>query len=246
MSAASILLSIGLVVAQPTAAPSSAASGGTSSARPARVTIAKSAGDLDVMRKWMLGAASGGMADAKVDASEVAADRELVIEIEGSLLDYQYFVGVRTPDGWAGQPHRAACTCKDDDLIKSVRGAVGQLAPNLRAPKVESAPAAKRDRPQRLGRGGIAGVALISVGAAAAIAGIVMLALPARWSIDEEMPAQEQGKTLRLPGGILAGVGVGLVAGGAVLVHRDRSKRRVAVTPTAGGRGFGVAAVVRF
>lgn len=246
MRAVSILLCIGLWAGAPSAARAAAPTESSTSADRVRVTIAQSAGDIDVMRDWMLDAAAKGMADANVSTSDVAPDRELVIEIEGSLLDYQYFVGVRTPTGWAGQSHRATCSCKDQDLITSVRSAIAALAPNLRASAAKASPASPDQRHGRHGAGGKAGAALIGVGAAAAIGGIVMLALPPRWSVDADIPAQEQGKTLRLPGAIIAGAGFALVAAGAVLVHRDRTKRRASVAPTVGRRGFGVVAVVRF
>ncbi len=248
MRALPILLCIGVGAGSSTAALAATPSP-ASTASPDRVeiTIAPSVGDVEVMDRWMQLAAGSGMNDAGVTWPEVADDRTLVIEIEGSLLEYEYFVGVRTPDGWAGPAQSASCECRDQQLIDGVRLAVSKLGPQLRPPAPDASPAASKLRPaRRLGPGGIAGATLLGVGGAAVLGGILMLALPPKWSVDEDDPGLERGKTLRLPGAIVAGAGVALVTVGAVLLHRDRTKRRATVAPTAGRRGFGVAAVVRF
>lgn len=215
-----------------------------------RVQIAESAGDLEVMRKWMHDAAAGGMGDAGVRASEIAAGRELVIEVEGALLEYAYRVAVQP--GAPGQVDAplVTCQCTDQELVARVRGAVASVAPKLRA-DVEVAPPVpanvEETPPAGLGAGGKAGAALVGVGAAASIAGIVLIALPPRYDADPGALEQEVGKTFRVPGGVTLGIGVGLVVTGAVLLHRDRARaKRVAITPWGGQRSAGAVASFRF
>lgn len=215
-----------------------------------RVEIAESAGDLEVMRKWMNDAAAGGMADAGVRAQDVVAGRELVIEVEGELLEYGYRVAVQPGAKGDGDATLVACKCTDQELVARVRGAVASVAPQLRAgvEPTDPVPTAVPDEPRpRLRASGKAGAALVGVGAVASIAGIVVLALPPRYDTDPDALAQERGKTFRVPGGVTLGVGVGLVVVGAVLLHRDRKRvRHLAIAPSGGPRSVGIAASFRF
>lgn len=218
---------------------------------PVAVEVGGSVAEATVVRKWMMDAASRGMAAARVAPADVASGRIVAIEISGELLDYHYRVGVRAGGEWVGDPIEESCECGDDDLVARVEDAVEAVAPRLRgdaAPPSTSPPPPKpgRDEKQRLSASGKAGAALVGVGAAATIAGVVLVALPPRWRVDEAAPEHESGKTYRLPGGIVAGVGAAMVVVGAVLIHRDRKPRRVTAAPAA-ARGFvGMGASVRF
>lgn len=210
-----------------------------------RVSVADGSGDTETMIEWMRGAAEAGMKEAGVEINDVAADRELRIEVTGALLDYTFLVGVRGPSNWVGQVESVGCECTDDELAARVRVAVAKVAPDLRAPQ-EATESGPKPAGGRLGRSGKIGAAAVGVGAAAVVGGVIMLALPPRWSSPDGEPERETGKTFRLPGGIVAGIGVALVVAGAVLIHRDRKARRLSVSPAV-ARGFvGAGALVRF
>jgi len=65
--------------------------------------------------------------------ARTTSGRELVIEVEGALLEYAYRVAVRP--GAPGQVDAplVACQCTDQELVARVRGAVASVAPKLRA-----------------------------------------------------------------------------------------------------------------
>jgi hypothetical protein len=119
-------------------------------------------------------------------------------------------------------------------------------------------PAPPPPEPKRppLGPLGGAGLTALSLGGAAAIAGVVLVALPARSSTTAEDGNEmylelRSTSDFRTPGFVTLGSGVAVATIGAVLFALDRKRARhrdtLAVVPTAGSEvGYGVGVRGRF
>ncbi len=249
MRATSILLCIALGAGLPQAARAGSPDASASSVGPVRVEVAESAGDVDMMRTWMLDAASQGMADAKVAVDEVLPGRELVVQIEGVVFDYQYLVGVRGPEGWIGTAQSMACSCKDDDLVARVRAAAADASPRLKGdPSVPVGPGEVGPKRRGLGPKGIAGAVLLGAGVAGIVGGAVLLTRPEDRSTKSDDLQRYEGTTTKPAGIAVLVLGGAAVVTGAVLlaVGLKARKKSVAWRPTFGARFVGIAVGGKF
>ena len=214
-----------------------------------RVELADTVDDPELVTGWMHEAAVAGMAAADVSPEAIPAGRSLVIEIGGSLLAYEYTVGVRVGAAWHADLVSARCKCNDDLLVARVREAVTSVAPRLvgttdaTTPATpDSPPASVAARPPKLGTEGKAGVALLAVGGGAALGGVAVLALGRRPDGPTAANVERgRGRDFRAVGFAMLGTGLVVAIVGAVLLGRDRGRAKrakVAVGADARGAGF--------
>lgn len=220
-----------------------------------RVELADSVDDPELVTGWMREAAAAGLAAADVSPEAIPPGRSLVIEIGGSLLAYEYTVGVRVGAAWQGDLVSARCKCNDDALVARVREAVTSVAPRLvgTADATTSAttatqPASVADRPSKLGREGRAGVGLLAVGGATALGGVAVVVLGRRPSGPKAANTERgTGRDFRAAGFAMLGAGAAVAIVGAVLLGRDRGRaKRAKVAVDADARGAGLTLTGRF
>lgn len=243
MRAVSTLLCIGLGAGLPHAAHAGSPGAQTSDSGPIHVDIAESAGDVAMMRTWILDAASKGMADAQVAPNDTLPGREMVVQIEGVVLDYHYIVGVRTPSGWVGTTESMTCACKDQELIARIRAAVAEASPRLKGdPQAPVGPADSTVVRRPLGAKGIAGAILLGAGVGGIVGGAVLVARPDARTTRSDDRERYHGTTTKPSGiGLLVAGGVVAITGAVLLGLAVKARRKpVAWTPVVGSRFVGV------
>ncbi len=234
----------------------------------ASIWLADSFADAEkLVRAWANDATVAGLRKAEIDAEDVADGRVLVVELRGREFKYEITVGVRQGEDWLAKSGPVECKCNPDELVERLTAEVAAVAPELEAkddsttgpavapatnggtgspPDVAPPPSGDDRRP--LKAGGKAGVALISVGGAATIAGIVLLALPPQEDLADD-PERTDSTSYRPVGGAVLGVGLAGVIVGAVLLGIDRKRarsRNTALVPTFGPRSAGFVLSTRF
>jgi len=225
------------------------------------------ADDGKLVRAWANDATVAGLRKAEIDAGDVATGRVLVVELRGREFKYEILVGVRQGEEWLAKAEPVECKCNPDELVERLTTEVAAVAPKLevqgepatepvpppttngggRAPAdVGAPPRGEQRRP--LAAGGKAGVALLAVGGAATIAGVVLLALPPQQDLADD-PERTDETSYRPVGGAVLGVGLAAVITGAVLLGIDRKRARsrsAALLPMFGPRSAGFVLSTRF
>jgi hypothetical protein len=183
-------------------------------------------------------------------------------ELVGTEPGYQCEVWISRDDEVLGERRRVECTlCTESEIVQRVETTVAEMVAQLPAVADEPAPATSEpsepspgavpptpsddDPSPRLRALGKAGAALVAVGAAGAITGGVLVALPPKVDVDD--PLYEV--SYRPPGiATLAAGGAVLVAGVVMLVvdRRRARDRTTALVPTLGPGAAGVSVVGRF
>jgi hypothetical protein len=198
--------------------------------------------------------------------------RDPVIHVDVDVLagpdpGYQCEVWISRDDAVLGERRRVECPlCTESEIVQRVEATVRELVALLPAdadaepspepepsatsgstPPSSSTPAPPSDTDDRAGLGplGKAGAALVPVGAAAAIAGAVLVALPAK--VDQDDPLYEI--DYRPPGAATLAAGGAVLVAGVVLLVVDRRRARprtTALAPTLGPRAAGLSWSGRF
>lgn len=230
------------------------------------ITLATTVPEPEPVRAWTSDAIRHAIDDASVTAEQVGL-RRLVVEISGRDFAYEVNVGVQLGTSWITGPATTTCKCTGDEFFEHVRAAVREVAPELRertiaksSPVVEpttprtspSSAIAPVDEPstRRMGKLGVTGAVLVSVGIAAMIGGAVVLGIGERSARSEDDADRIRTTNMRPLGGAVLGAGAALTITGGVLLGVDRKRARsrahAAVAPTVGARGMGLTIVGRF
>jgi hypothetical protein len=189
---------------------------------------------------------------AEVDAAD---PKRVLIRVSGTDYDWSVAVSVEKAGEVLRALDPAKCECTKEELIDRAMQGVVDLLPVLRGEDDAGTPPPPStnggDRPtkgerKRLGAPGKAGVALIVLGAAGAIAGAVLLGLGRR---DEDAnPQMRDEVSYTAPGGAVLGVGLAVLVVGAILVGVDRSRarKRAALLPIVTPRWAGIGLRMKF
>lgn len=162
----------------------------------------------------------------------------VIREVEGDEPGWAYVLKVERADQPGTAEEHACPLCTETELVDAIEGRLATIAAGLEAsetaasddpvadpePTVREPPPrpAEDTSPRGLGRGGKAGIALMVLGGASLVAGVVLVVLP-----DRPKPGDPTHEIFTQPPGYaMLGVGAASLVVGAVLFGVDRRRAR--------------------
>ena len=225
------------------------------------VQVDRSLSDHALLEQWLHEQLEPALTEAGVVLGSDAPAYRFSVQIGGT--DYDYVVRVRR-EGNEPVSIEARCACTKSDVVafavdkvmESSTGLASSTSPPVvdvdsevqPVPDEETAP---RDRAARVGPLGVTGIVVMIGGAAAMVAGGVMLGRGERESLVGDDDERVRIDDLRPAGRAALGVGAGALAVGVVFVVLDqtvskRRRRAVSLAPDVGPRGLALRLTGRF
>lgn len=255
-----VLLAASLAV--PTASARSAPEGQKALPAFASVEVSDSFGaEAGSVGMWTRDAVIAGVERSGIDAAKVREGRHLDVRITGGR--FAYVITMQVVGAHDAEPKTLECKCNARSFGDLLTEQVAKLAPALVEPV--PGPVAATPAPLQPSEGPVtpphdegrpaskaqigAGWALVGAGAGAAIAGIVMLALPKNREALEGDSDRWRERNLVPAGASLLAVGAAVAVIGGVLVgtaRRKAARRTTLVAPTLDRRSVGFSLIGRF